>query len=66
MKKYNVHISAIISIEAKTKWEATDEAFTRMQRAGVDRYCFRADEVPGEEVDRPAVLKQLEAELGIS
>ena len=65
MKMYDVHITAIFSIEAKTKWEATDEAFTRMHRAGVDRYQFRAVEVPGEEGDRPAVLRQLEEEVGI-
>ena len=64
--KYDVHISTIFSIEAKTKREAIDKVFIRMQRAGVDDGYFRADEVPGEEGDRPAVLKQVEEELGIS
>lgn len=69
MKKYEVNITAMLTIDAESKKEAIKAAFDRVECIGEVNYYITANESPpgNSPDDAPSdVLKEVEKEIGIS
>ena len=69
MKKWVVGITVMFNLDAESKMEAVREALDRLECGGEEGYHWWATEAESDDGgsdDRPDVLKQIEAELGIT
>ena len=69
MKKWAIGITVLFKLDAGSKKEAVREALDRLECVGEEGYYWWATEAEsgdGGSDDRPDVLKQIEAELGIA